>query len=303
MTALDIPALRASALFSSVAGKYLKLHRAGREWKACCPFHEDHTPSFTINDQKGFAHCFGCGWHGDVLDFIQAIERVGLRRAAEILGAGQHERPRQTAPGRAADDSLTQALATQIWKAAVAIEGSPAETYLRHRGIRCQLPETLRYGRVAYGKTGPVFPCLVAAVTDLSGHVIGIQRTFLSNNGLGKANVAKPKLSLGRIRGGAIRLGPIARQIVLCEGIEDGLTLQQELGLSTWVAAGVDNLMSLELPLPVRFVVIGADADPAGERGARRAAERFASEGRAARIIRPLEGHKDFNDELRGVRK
>jgi DNA primase len=302
MSVIDFPAIRAANPLSSVARRYLKLQRAGAEWKGCCPFHPDRTPSFTINDAKGFGHCFGCGWHGDQLDFIQAIERVDLRRAAELLGATPKQRPVH-APGRAAhDEHETQALAVTTWKGAVPIHGTPAETYLRSRGITCPLPDTLRYSRVVYGKRGPVYPCLVAAVTDLSDNLIGIQRTFLNDPGTGKASVPKPKLSLGRIRGGSIRLGPVGSELVLCEGIEDGLTLQQMLGIPTWVAAGIDNLKALELPLPVRSVVVGADADSAGENGAKRAAERFASEGRAARIIRPLEGYKDFNDELREMK-
>ena len=48
----------------------MKLIKAGREWKACCPFHQEKTPSFTVNDEKGFYHCFGCGAHGDAIRFL-----------------------------------------------------------------------------------------------------------------------------------------------------------------------------------------------------------------------------------------
>jgi DNA primase len=62
--------LRARTPLSGLIGKSLKLQRAGREWKACCPFHEETTPSFTVNDDKGFYHCFGCAAHGDAIDFV-----------------------------------------------------------------------------------------------------------------------------------------------------------------------------------------------------------------------------------------
>ena len=62
--------LRARTLLSSVIAPSVKLIRAGREWKACCPFHNEKTPSFTINDEKGFYHCFGCGAHGDAIRFL-----------------------------------------------------------------------------------------------------------------------------------------------------------------------------------------------------------------------------------------
>ena len=53
--------LRARTTLSGVIGPSVKLIKAGREFKACCPFHNEKTPSFTINDEKGFYHCFGCG--------------------------------------------------------------------------------------------------------------------------------------------------------------------------------------------------------------------------------------------------
>jgi DNA primase len=301
MTEVDFAAIRASVPLSSIVAKHVKLARAGREWKACCPFHEDRRPSFTISDDKGFAHCFGCGWHGDVLDFVQAIERVGLRRAAELIGRPYDQASQPRPKPRRRNDSDTRELAQEIWAQSSAINGTPAETYLRTRGIICRLPVTLRFARLRYGRRGPTHACLVAAVTDSNDCLTGIQRTFLNEAGTGKASVPKPKLSLGRISGGAVRLAPVAGELALCEGIEDALTLQQELGIATWATAGVGNLLTLQLPHCVRSIVIGSDADATGEEGARKAAERFASEGRRTRIIRPLDGHKDFNAELMGA--
>jgi DNA primase len=58
---LDIAAIRASQPISAIIGNSVKLRRAGREFVACCPFHNERSASFTVNDDKGFAHCFGCG--------------------------------------------------------------------------------------------------------------------------------------------------------------------------------------------------------------------------------------------------
>src|SRR3546814_13477255 len=66
----DLDELRARVTLSSVIMRTAKLQRAGREWKACCPFHNEKTPSFTVNDEKGFYHCFGCGAHGDVIRWM-----------------------------------------------------------------------------------------------------------------------------------------------------------------------------------------------------------------------------------------
>ena len=62
--------LRARILLSAVIAPSVKLTKAGREFKACCPFHNEKTPSFTVNDEKGFYHCFGCGAHGDAIRFL-----------------------------------------------------------------------------------------------------------------------------------------------------------------------------------------------------------------------------------------
>src|SRR3546814_12453069 len=57
----------------------------GREWKACCPFHNEKTPSFYVNDDKGFYHCFGCGAHGDGIRFLTDHEGLAFRDAVERL--------------------------------------------------------------------------------------------------------------------------------------------------------------------------------------------------------------------------
>lgn len=80
--------VRARVPLSDVIGKRVKLTRAGREFKGCCPFHHEKTPSFYVNDQKGFYHCFGCGAHGDVIRFLTDHDNMGFMDAVEQL-AGQ----------------------------------------------------------------------------------------------------------------------------------------------------------------------------------------------------------------------
>jgi DNA primase len=85
--------LRARVTLSSVVQRTTKLQRAGREWKACCPFHNEKSPSFTVSDEKGFYHCFGCGAHGDVirwmtdqrgLSFMDAIKELAAEAGLEV---------------------------------------------------------------------------------------------------------------------------------------------------------------------------------------------------------------------------
>ena len=69
--------LRARITLSTLVQRSVKLTRAGREWKGCCPFHEEKTPSFYVNDQKQFYHCFGCGAHGDAISWM--VDNQGLQ--------------------------------------------------------------------------------------------------------------------------------------------------------------------------------------------------------------------------------
>ena len=77
--------LRARLTLAAVVGRRVKLARAGREFKACCPFHNEKSPSFYVNDDKNFFHCFGCGAHGDVIGFTMKIDHLGFLEAVEKL--------------------------------------------------------------------------------------------------------------------------------------------------------------------------------------------------------------------------
>src|SRR5690606_25823380 len=72
-------------VLSEVIGRHVRLTRRGREFVGLCPFHRERTPSFTVNDDKGFYHCFGCGAHGDSIDFVMNIGNVRFIDAIEML--------------------------------------------------------------------------------------------------------------------------------------------------------------------------------------------------------------------------
>ena len=137
--------LRARTLLSSVISPSVKLIRAGREWKACCPFHNEKTPSFTVNDDKGFYHCFGCGAHGDAirfltdnrgLPFMDAVKELAAKAGMDVPAPDPKAKERAE---RAA--SLTDVMAAcQKWfaKQLQGIDGAAAREYLGNRGIGAQ---------------------------------------------------------------------------------------------------------------------------------------------------------------------
>jgi DNA primase len=134
--------LRARTLLSAVISPSVKLIRAGREWKACCPFHNEKTPSFTINDEKGFYHCFGCGAHGDAirfltdargLPFMDAVKELASKAGIEVPAPDPQARERAERTS-----TLTDVMAAcQKWFAEqlAGIEGAEARDYLKKRGI------------------------------------------------------------------------------------------------------------------------------------------------------------------------
>lgn len=304
MTArLDLDALRRANPLPGIAAKLVRLKPAGREWVACCPFHADRSPSFTIFHGGERFHCFGCGASGDVLDFVQRAYGVDLIGAAAMLGAGDVPALDLTrADFSAAVKRDTSGAALAIWRRAVSAAGTLAESYLRWRGILPPYPAALRFLWLPCGDLAAM-PCLVCAVQDAGGAVTGIQRIWLAGDGMGKADMRDPKRSLGRLKGGAIRLGEPDESglLAVCEGPETGLSLAVMLEAPVWVAAGASFLPGMQFPPEVRSIVIGADNDGAGRDGAAQAARAYAERGLTVRVIYPMDGFKDFNDELRGA--
>lgn len=88
MAKVDTAAVLARVDLVEVVGRYVKIRRAGREYTGLCPFHDESTPSFTVNPQKGFVHCFGCGAHHDAIGFLMRHLGVDFREAVRQLDSG-----------------------------------------------------------------------------------------------------------------------------------------------------------------------------------------------------------------------
>jgi DNA primase len=80
-----LDAIKARADLAEIIGQHTPLQKKGREYVACCPFHQEKTPSFTVSNAKGFYHCFGCGAHGSVFDFVMQKENLNFPEAVEKL--------------------------------------------------------------------------------------------------------------------------------------------------------------------------------------------------------------------------
>ena len=83
--AVFLDEIRARVTLAEVIGKSVRLIRKGREYSGLCPFHIEKSPSFTVNEDKGFFHCFGCGAHGDVITFEMRAHHRSFPDAVEAL--------------------------------------------------------------------------------------------------------------------------------------------------------------------------------------------------------------------------
>jgi DNA primase len=198
------------------------------------------------------------------------------------------------------DDRIGDARA--LWRSAVPVNGTVGAEYLRWRGITIEAPLSLRYAELRYGRGGPELPCLVCCVSSPEGPLQGVQRIFLAKDGRGKADVPAPKLSLGKVSGGAIRLAPLAGgEVVVCEGPETGLSLLQTLRKPVWVAAGASMLPNIQFPPVIQAVAIGGDNDGPGRTAADKAERAFIDRGLRVRKFFPLPDFDDFNSQIRGA--
>ena len=121
-----------------VVGRRVQLKKAGKEYKACCPFHDEKTPSFTVSPAKGFYHCFGCGAHGNALDFLMEYDHMEFVEAVESLaGTMGVEVPREESqrPARSYDALFDLVARVERYFQAELKTNDAAVAYLKDRGI------------------------------------------------------------------------------------------------------------------------------------------------------------------------
>lgn len=299
----DLDEIKASTSLTDLFGRLTELVPAGRgKFMARCPLHDDGTPSLSIDAAKGLWRCHGCGAGGDAIKAAQLIFRLPFVEAVKALAEGAAMAPAVQAPPQPRADDEGQMIRAARWIWGEARPDPMIGTYLRSRGINIPPPPTMRFHpALHHGPTGLKLPAMIGAVTRWPGRAItGVHRTWMTEDGR-KAPVSAPKMTLGACKGGAIRLAPAGPVLVIGEGIETVFSVMEATGLPGWAAMNASNLAAIALPDEAREIIIAADNDASGtgEREARKAADRFAAEGRKARIIIPDQTGTDFNDIAR----
>ena len=286
----------AATLTKTLRGKW-----HGRYGLAYCPAHRNtRTPALSLaNGESGrlLAYCHaGC----DFPAIMDSLRRLGLANNDIIRTAPiEAELTWLRSRGKSQTESRS-ARANLIWSKARPTAGTAAETYLQARGITCQLPDTLRFSPSCWHNTGSHLSAMVALVKGT--HSFAVHRTYLQANGSGKAQVKPAKAMLGPCAGGAVRLSQTDGPLLICEGIETGLSLLSGLleGPSTvWAALSTSGMRSLKLPSQPEFLTVAADGDAPGREAAYALASRAVSLGWVVSLLPAPEG-RDWNDVLQG---
>ncbi len=261
----------------------------------CCGYENGF--SIVDKDKRTLFHCHAGGCTQQEL--IHALRKYGLwgspsPQAAEFPGDLPIVHPSPTRKSSRIEAAL------EIWGSSQPAPGTIVETYLRARGYFGPIPISLHYVKGKHRSDQKSHPIMLAAAM-LPGdppEIVGVHRTFLLEDGSGKALLTPAKMSVGNLRGAGVPLAKLGPKVAVSEGIETGLSVQQATGIPTYAALSTAGMKALLLPTVVCEVVIAADPDDVGMKAAKAAARRWHAEGRIVRIAKPP-GKLDFNDLAR----
>ncbi len=145
--------IRARVALADVIGRRVKLVRRGRELLGLCPFHNEKTPSFSVVEDKGFYHCFGCGAHGDVIGFVMRHENLPFPEAVERLAGEAGIAVPELSPEERVRERERHSIYSVVESACAWFEaqlttpaGARARSYLEGRGVSAAMVETFHLG-------------------------------------------------------------------------------------------------------------------------------------------------------------
>ena len=278
---------------SGVVGRRVKLTRVGREMKGCCPFHNEKTPSFYVNDDKGFYHCFGCGAHGDVIRFMTDNMGLPFMEAVKQLAAEAGMDVPAPSPEAKVRADLADSLTTLTTRAADWFQaqlagggGSAARAYLDRRGVKAAIAsqfalgfapdarqalrsqfkdveadKLLDAGLIGRSEDGEIFDRfrgrLIFPIRDRRGRVVGFGGRALGDVQPKYLNSADgPLFDKGRLLYNLDLAGPASRttgRLIVVEGYMDVIGLAQA-GIAEAVAPLGTALTETQLGLAWRLV-------------------------------------------------
>lgn len=286
-----------AATLTGILGGKWRGHYGTAPCPACQPERRKGQDALSLSDRRDggglLAHC-----KKSDCTFRDIIAAAGVAPGT-FMAPDPAQRERRQAEERAdAERRAAQALA--LWRDAQPVAGTPAETYLRGRGITCTIPDSLHFAPSCWHASAKRLPALVALVEGCER--VAVHRTYLRNDGTGKAAVAPAKAMLGAVSGGAVRLTEAGGPLVVAEGIETALSLASGLlraPATIWAALSTSGLRGLHLPDKPGRLTIANDGDAAGYSAAHALATRAHGLGWQVSLLPAPEG-RDWNDILTG---
>ncbi|NOD29569.1 DUF7146 domain-containing protein [Ruegeria atlantica] len=288
----------AEAITRALGGRW-----TGRSGIACCPAHDDRSPSLSIANGHSGQLLLTCHAGCSFVHVLNALKGLGLAGSqqeyvqlnSEVVSKNREKERRHTQ--RRAE------IAQSVWKEAQPICGTPGETYLRKRGITCPLPYSLRYLDRCWHPTAKRVPALIGYVGGTD--TFAVHRTYLRIDSAGKTGLSPCKAMLGATKGGAVQLSNAPGRLVVTEGIETGLSLLSGLvaePATVWAALSASGMKSLHLPDHPGELVIAPDGDAVGREAAQVLATRAYVLGWRVSLLPAPDGY-DWNDVLTGKAK
>jgi putative DNA primase/helicase len=289
---IDFEALAREHQISAVVGRRVRLEKAGKgEFKGLCPFHNEKSPSFTVSDAKEFYHCYGCGEHGDVVDFIARIDGVSIGQAARTLTGADEWKPTRRDPERAAVEQFDPYAGIEV-----AEIGDSHEMFQPGAEIEVWNPRKERIWRMR--------PSMVFPYRDIDGELLGyVMRVEFDDGKKVTPTVRYVRLADGSEAWATVPFptprplywprAPIATgQIIIVEGekaADAAARLLPPLSVCTWPGGTQGVKHACWDILAGRSVVIWPDADEPGMNAARDIAARLAALGCVIKIAEPEE--------------
>lgn len=279
----------AQNLTQSLGGKWYGNHGSA-PCPVCQPERRKDQNGLSVKAEGGrlliWCHKAGC-------DFREILEAAGIARDALNLAPTLDL---QAEAQRIAYDAAKREQARRIWGHAGPICGTKGEAYLRGRAITCPLPPSLRWAADLYhGPSGRYLSAMVAEVS--TG---GVHRTFFEKTGARIGDQAK--MMLGPCSGGAVALSKAQGALVVCEGIETGLSLLSGLlgePASVWAALSTSGVRAFDLPPTPGRLILAPDGDAPGMAAAEVLGNRAFALGWQVFTMAPPDG-SDWNDVLQG---
>ncbi len=272
----------------------------GRSGIACCPAHEDRSPSLSIAQGHTGQLLLTCHAGCRFEDVLNALKSQGIVRDSDRFGNNNVALPERRKTEERMYDQRRAEMARKVWQDAVPVHRTLAETYLRSRGITCALPTSLRYLRDCWHPSAKRLPALIGYVRGCDA--VAVHRTYLRTNEDYKTRLTPSKAMLGATKGGAVRLSEVPGRLVVTEGIETGLSLLSGLlddPITVWAALSATGMKSLGLPDCPGDLVIAPDGDDVGRAAAEALAQRAYGLGWRVSLLTAPEGC-DWNDVLTG---